>query len=88
MERSRDAAGGVRNSKMLLQAAEQLRRSLETAIKLHDAISEGLQVEAFHVVLLEEVAKIEPTAAARIRLRLLDASESWTWNADITRPRT
>jgi hypothetical protein len=88
MDRSRDAAGAVRNSKMLLLAAEQMRRSLETALKLQDAISDGLQVEAFHRALIEEVGKLDPAAAGRIRARLVDVNDSWTGNADFKGART
>jgi hypothetical protein len=77
MARSRDSAGAVRNGKMLLQAAEQMRRSLETAVKLQEAISDGLRVEAFHRTLLDEVAKLDPAAAARIVARLSDVNDSW-----------
>ena len=88
MARSRDSAGAVRNGKMLLQAAEQMRRSLETAVKLQEAITEGLQVDAFHRVLIEEVGKLDPAAAGRIRARLVDVNDSWTGNVDFKGART
>jgi hypothetical protein len=71
MDRSRDAAGAVRNSKMLLLAAEQLRRSLDTAVKLQEAISDGLQIEQFHATIMDEITKIDPVLAGRIAKRLL-----------------
>jgi hypothetical protein len=82
MARSRDAAGAVRNSKMLLQAAEQLRRSLDTAVKLQEAISDGLQIEQFHAAIMEEIAKIDPSVAARITARLLEVNAAWAGRQD------
>jgi hypothetical protein len=77
MDRSRDSAGAVRNSKMLLLAAEQLRRSLDTAVKLQEAISDGLQIEQFHATIMEEIAKIDPAVAGRIAARLLEVNAIW-----------
>ena len=66
IEKSRGAAGEVRNRKMLLAAAEQLRRSLETAVKLQGIIADSLEVEKFHQAILDEIAKIEPEVARHI----------------------
>lgn len=77
MKRSRDSAGAVRNSKQLLAASEHLRRNLETAIKLQEAISDGLEVERFHQTIMEEIAKIDPIVAGRIAARLLEVNSAW-----------
>ena len=88
MSRSRDTAGAVRNSKMLLAASEHLRRSLETVVKLQEAISDGLQIEQFHATIMEEIAKIDPMVAGRIATRLLEVNAVWAGRPDIGRARS
>jgi hypothetical protein len=88
MSRSRDAAGVVRNGKMLLAASEHLRRSLETAVKLQEAITDGLEVEQFHASIMEEIAAIDPVVAGRIAARLLEMNAAWAGRADVKGGRT
>ncbi|MCB5944253.1 hypothetical protein [Acidocella sp. KAb 2-4] len=76
--KARGVDGEVRNARLLLQAAENLRRSLETAVKLQEAIQDGAEVDEFHRVVLAEVAKADPATAARIRTRLLEVNASYT----------
>ena len=72
--KSRGADGEIRNTRLILRAAETLRRSLETAVKLQGAIQDGAEVEQFHRTIIEEIAAIDPGVAARIRGRLLETN--------------
>jgi len=74
MAKSRGADGDIRNTRLILRAAETLRRSLETPVKLQEAIEDGAEVEQFHRTILEEIAAIDPNVAARIRGRLLETN--------------
>jgi hypothetical protein len=67
MAKSRGVDGDIRNTRLILRAAETLRRSLETAVKLQEAIEDGAEVEQFHRTILEEIAAIDPSVAARSR---------------------
>lgn len=52
--------GEVRNAKLLLAASEHLRRSLETAAKLHQAMMEYSKAERFQDAILEEIGRGVP----------------------------
>jgi hypothetical protein len=88
MSKCRTPDGAVRNSKMLLLSAEQLRRSLETAVKLQEAISDGLQIDQFHKTIMEEIAKIDPAVAAQIAAKLLEVNAAWAGRQDVFGART
>lgn len=77
MKNCRLATGEVRNAKLLLVATEALRRSLDTAVKLQEAVTDGLQVERFHAVILDEIGKIDPATAQRIVQRLQEVGAAW-----------
>ncbi|MBN8890988.1 MAG: hypothetical protein J0H91_11935 [Rhodospirillales bacterium] len=58
--------GSVRMPKTLLAASEQLRRNLETAVKVHEAMRAISDVERFHdelIGVVAEVARKHPIAA-------------------------
>ncbi len=58
--------GTVKMPKTLLAGSEHLRRSLETAVKLHEAMRTMANIEQFHdelIGLVQEVAKEYPPAA-------------------------
>jgi hypothetical protein len=76
--KSRDGTGQVRNSKLLLMAAEQLRRTVETAAKLQETIADQVQVDRFHQVCVEEIGKIDREVARRIVARLQEVNASWS----------
>jgi hypothetical protein len=77
MSKCRLDTGEIRNAKLLLVATEALRRSLDTAVKLQDAITDGLQVERFHAVVLDEVGKCDSETARRIVARLQEVANVW-----------
>ena len=62
----------------MLSAAENLRRSLETAVKVQEAVMDGVQIERFHEVLIEEIGRCEPGVAARIVERLQAINAAWS----------
>jgi hypothetical protein len=78
MEKSRNADGSVRNAKLMLMASEQLRRSLDTAVKLQEAISDGLQIERFHQTIMDEIRKIDPDVARSIVAKLNEINANWS----------
>ena len=80
MQHSQDAEGKPRNVKALLTASEHLRRNLETAVKLQDALRNLQQVERFHAQVLEvveAVARQHPEAAEAIVARLSALATEW-----------
>jgi hypothetical protein len=77
MNKSRDSSGQVRNAKLMLLASEQLRRSLDTAVKLQEAISDGVQIERFHKAIMDEIARIDPEVARRIIAKLNEVQAAW-----------
>lgn len=77
---ARNADGTVRSAKILLAASEHMRRSLETAAKLQQAIAATARVDEFHgavLELLEGVARDHPEAAEAIISRLGQLSARW-----------
>lgn len=62
--------GAVRAPKLTLQAAETLRRSLDTSVKLYQAMRDVQAVDRFHQAVLAEVARESPECARRIVQRL------------------
>jgi hypothetical protein len=77
MAYARHADGNVRSAKILLSAAEVLRRSLDTAVKLQQAVLEVSQVEKFHAAVFETVREESPDTAERLLLRLRQLNASW-----------
>ncbi len=71
------ADGRVRNAKLLLQASEHLRRCLDTAARLHEAMRSVNDLDRFHAAVLAEVAKEAPLCAERIVTRLSQLAETW-----------
>jgi hypothetical protein len=69
--------GKVRNARLLLQATEVLRRCLETAARLHEAMRSVHDVDRFHAAVLAEVAKEAPECAERVVQRLTHLARAW-----------
>lgn len=72
--------GEVRSAKLLLAASEHMRRNLETAVKLQQAIAGTAKVEEFHNAVLElvrDVAREHPAAAEAIVTRLAQLAARW-----------
>jgi hypothetical protein len=75
---ARTEDGRVRNGRMLLAAAESLRRSLDTAVHLQRAILELTEIERFHRAIFEEIARESPELAERVVTCLRHLSNQWT----------
>ncbi len=75
MANSRHADGKVRIAKTLVGASEHLRRTLETAVKLHESLVSLQKMERFMDAILGELEAETPETAKRViaRLRALDA---------------
>lgn len=77
MAYARTDEGKVRNAKMLLAASEHLRRALDTATRLYEAMREVNQVDRFHAAIMEAIAQESPEAAERLVTRLSQLATQW-----------
>ncbi len=77
MAYARHADGSVRSAKILLSAAEMLRRSLDTAVKLQQALMDVAQTERFHTAVIETIKDESPATAERLLVRLQQLNASW-----------
>lgn len=71
------ADGRVRNSRMVLKAAEEMRRSLETVVKLQQAMNDQAALERFHAAILDVIREEDPLLAQRVMKRLDDLALRW-----------
>jgi len=74
---ARNGDGSVRMAKTLLAASEHMRRTLETATKVHEAMRDVQQVEQQQQIILDEIKKESPETAMRIVRRLQEHMQSW-----------
>ena len=65
------------NGKVILMAAETLRRSLETTLKLRDEILSTEAIDRFHAEVIEAIRGESPVLAARLMARLEAISRDW-----------
>ncbi len=74
------AEGGVRNSKLMLNASEHLRRSLQTVVQLHAAINDVARVDAFNADIIATVRAVHlecPQASELILRRTTALAAKW-----------
>lgn len=69
--------GRVRNARLLVTANAELRRCLEAAVKLQQAMREVDQVDKLHDAILEEIAKLAPETAEAIYRRIDQIAAQW-----------
>jgi hypothetical protein len=69
--------GKLRNPRMALQAADTLRRCLETALKLYDKLDAIRIVERFMKEMLDEIRPLSPETAKAIVHRLQKVQRRW-----------
>lgn len=69
--------GRVKNSRMLLKAAEEMRRSLETVVRLQQAMNDIAGLERFHAAIIETVRAESPELAQRVLRRLDELAARW-----------
>jgi hypothetical protein len=77
MRHARTPEGAIRNSGLLLKASEHLRRSLETACRLSEAMHSIDRLDRFHDLILQEIAKLAPETAEVLTIRLGQLSSEW-----------
>ena len=77
MRHARTPEGAIRNSGLLLKASEHLRRSLETATRIAEAMRQVDQVDRLHSVIMDEIAKVSPETAEAIVVRLGQVAAEW-----------
>lgn len=71
------ADGRVRNSRMVLKAAEEMRKSLETVVKLQAAMNDAAALERFHGAILDVIRQESPELAQRVMRRLDELAMRW-----------
>ena len=71
------ADGRVRNSRMVLKAAEEMRKSLETVVKLQAAMNDAAALERFHGAILDVIRQEDPAIAQRVMRRLDELAMRW-----------
>lgn len=69
--------GKPRNTRLVLSAAEAMRRNLETAVRLQQAMHDLARLERFNAAIVEEIAKESPELAQRVVMRLQAITTSW-----------
>jgi len=77
MANAQRAPNDPRSARLVLQASETLRRTMETAIRLHDALWNAARVEEFHAAIIAEVAANDGPTAERIMARLEEIAHRW-----------
>lgn len=66
-----------RSARLMLQAAEVLRRCAETVLRLHEAIWNMARIEEFHAMVVATVREESPEAADKILDRLEALAALW-----------
>jgi hypothetical protein len=72
-----EMTGKIRNAKLLLTASDRLRASLETAIRLYQAIRDIDQIDNLHRAILDEIGHESPELAERVLKRIVAVSSRW-----------
>jgi hypothetical protein len=68
---------GVGNAKLVLHAAEVLRRCLETSAKLMESMHRVDRITRFHEAIIQEIAKEDRELALRVGQRLTRLTDTW-----------
>jgi hypothetical protein len=69
--------GKVRNSRLLGASLEQMRRCLETGVKLHQAMRGVDEVDRLQEAILDEIGKCDKELHVRVLVRLRAVAENW-----------
>ncbi len=69
--------GRIKNSRMVLKAAEEMRRSLETVVKLQQVMNDIAGLERFHAAIIDVIREESPELAQRVLRRLDDLAARW-----------
>lgn len=70
MAHARTEDGKPRNAKLLLNASDHLRRSVETVVRLQEAMMQVMHVERFHEAVFQVLREEKPELVERVLLRL------------------
>lgn len=76
MAYSRKEDGAVRNPRLLLGASENMRRAVESSVKLHDSILEGVAVERYRQANFDILREESPALAHRVLTHLAELNRS------------
>jgi hypothetical protein len=69
--------GKVRNARLLGTSLEQMRRCLETGVRLHQAMREVDEVDRLQKAVIDAIAEESPDLARRIYLKIDAIAASW-----------
>lgn len=78
---ARNDAGAVKSPKLLHTASEHLRKTLETAVKLQEALRQTEDIDRFHqsvVQIVRDIAHEFPEIADMLNARLSHLTAQWT----------
>ena len=70
MRHAKTDDGRVRNSKLLLAASAELRKCLETTVRIFETMREVSHVDRLHAEIIEEIGRESPELAERVLRRL------------------
>lgn len=71
------ADGQLRNGRMLLRVSEEMRRLMETVVKLQAAMHDIAGLERFHRAIIDAIREESPELAERVLKRLDDLAARW-----------
>ena len=71
------ADGRVKNSRMVLKAAEEMRRSLETIVKLQQVMNDVAGLERFHAAIIEVIRQEDAALAQRVLRKMDELALKW-----------
>ena len=77
MIHARNPDGSVKNTKLLSQGAELLRRCMETKQRMMERVFEMRRVEQFHLDMIEEARQESEDCARRILERWATLTQGW-----------
>jgi hypothetical protein len=69
--------GKVKAPRLLLTASEHLRRTLETAVRLQEAMADLNHIEQFHAAILSALRDVDPDLERRAIARLREVHSQW-----------
>lgn len=67
----------MKNLKLLLAATNGLRQTLETSLKLHQAMRDIQAIDDVHAIIMEEIGRESPATAEPIMRRMQIMTSSW-----------
>jgi hypothetical protein len=74
---SKTTDGKIRNARLLIASLAELRKTLETAVRFHEAMFEVSQVERMHEAMIAEIRMESAELAERVLRRMAKLAAAW-----------